>query len=386
MALRNDRTPVYFPGLGALRFLAAAIVFFSHIELFRRRAGLEHHYDHIFVSEAGRLAVSFFFVLSGFLITFLLLKERASAGAIHIGKFYWRRVLRIWPMYFVVLALAFFVFPQLVSAAGLRETEMPAAHFPGNLLLFVFLLPNLALSIWPPVALAEPLWSIGVEEQFYLIWPWLVKLLRKSLPFVLVFLLIFIPLLRCWLGYQCSQTADPVLYRKWSVAFSFIYYSRIECMAAGALAAWCLFEQKALRILFHPLMQALAAAGLIVLLVIMKAPVYQHLPFAGCFAILMLNIAANPKSLLRLNFVAGDRLGNCSYAFYLLHEIVILSCLWLFRNVIGADLNDGAGEILFTLTAFGLTLLLSWIAYRFFEKLFLDRKKKWQVVPSGSQQ
>lgn len=384
MAEKNNSSHVYFPGLGALRFLAAAVVFFSHIELFRQRAGLEHHYDHVFVSEAGRLAVTFFFVLSGFLITYLLLREQGRTGTVSAGKFYIRRILRIWPAYFLVLGLCFFVLPPLVGVLGLKEAELPAAHFPQNLLLFLFFLPNLAISIYPPVALAEPLWSIGVEEQFYLVWPWLVRGLKKMLPYFLLALIVALPLLRLWLGHLCLTATDASEYALRAKFFSFFYYFRIDSMAMGGLAAWLLYKERFLSRLFHPLVQLLAVAGLVVLLLLMTAPVYEHIFFAACFALLVLNIAANPRSLLRLRFKAGDVLGNCSYSFYLFHELVIALGIWFFRDIVKADLNDGTTEILLTLVSFLATLGLSWLSWHYLEAFFLRRKKRWQVVESRS--
>jgi len=375
---------VYFPGLGFLRFFSAAMIFFTHVELMRSRFGLEHVYDHSLVSETGRYAVTSFFTLSGFLITYLLLRERVAAGAISVGKFYVRRMLRIWPLYFLVIALAFFVLPQFDPFDDLFPgTEPASAHFPVNLLLFVFFLPQLALSLWPPVPFAEPLWSIGVEEQFYLFWPWLVKFFRRALPWIMAFILLALPLFRFYLEMKCRTTPDPEENLYWQKFFSFVYYTRFECMAAGGLTAWLLFEKKGLRILFHPFTQIAVMLGMLGLIVFAEAPVYQHLPFAACFAIFLLNVAANPQRLLKLNFAFGDQLGNCSYAFYMFHEIVIALAIWGFGKT-GMDPNAIPAKILITVSAFAGTLLLAWLSYRYYERFFLRMKEKWQVVKSSA--
>lgn len=159
---------VHFPGLNGLRFFAAMIVAVSHVELLKQYHGLPNAYDSPAVYELGRLAVTLFFVLSGYLITFLLLKEKELTGTITIGAFYMRRVLRIWPLYFLLVALAFFVFPRIGAMQVPPLTGQLADNLRFTLPLFTLFLPQLALSMFAPVPFAEPAWSIGVEEQFYM--------------------------------------------------------------------------------------------------------------------------------------------------------------------------------------------------------------------------
>src|SRR5260370_28291020 len=95
---------VYFPGLNGLRFFAGMLVVISRVELMKDHQGYRSAAANLAVYELGRLAVTFFFVLSGFLITYLLLTENSSAGAIEIRKFYVRRMVRIWPLYYLMVA------------------------------------------------------------------------------------------------------------------------------------------------------------------------------------------------------------------------------------------------------------------------------------------
>src|SRR5918998_5183317 len=108
-----EQTKVYFPGLNGLRFFAAMLVVFGHVELLKEYHGYSNIHSNLAVYELGRMGVTFFFVLSGFLISYLLFAEQKSAGTISIRKFYIRRVLRIWPLYFLIVILAFFVLPRL---------------------------------------------------------------------------------------------------------------------------------------------------------------------------------------------------------------------------------------------------------------------------------
>jgi len=90
---------IHFPNLNGLRFLAALLVIIHHIEQLRSILGLPNHWNNVSILRFGDEGVTLFFVLSGFLITYLLLAEREKFGHLAIGKFYFRRVLRIWPLY-----------------------------------------------------------------------------------------------------------------------------------------------------------------------------------------------------------------------------------------------------------------------------------------------
>lgn len=121
---------IYFKGLDGLRGIAAIAVVLGHIELIKQFFQLKNVYDRggPFFLYLGSLAVTFFFVLSGFLITFLLLKEKESKGTIAIRNFYLRRALRIWPVYYVLFVLGFLIVPRLVFPGLLVPTTID----PGN--------------------------------------------------------------------------------------------------------------------------------------------------------------------------------------------------------------------------------------------------------------
>jgi peptidoglycan/LPS O-acetylase OafA/YrhL len=108
---------VRFKGLNALRFFAAYLVL-HHGERMRAKYGSSNfkQYD---IFNNGRIAVTFFFVLSGFLITHLLLYEKRSLGRIDIPKFYVRRSLRIWPLYFLLVGLGLYAVPLATRFAGI---------------------------------------------------------------------------------------------------------------------------------------------------------------------------------------------------------------------------------------------------------------------------
>ena len=112
------KNKIFFNGLNELRAIAALAVIFHHIELYKFTSGISSLYDlndlfRFFIQKLGRNGVLLFFVLSGFLITYLLIVEKKKTKEISIKKFYLRRVLRIWPLYFLILIIGFFLVPNL---------------------------------------------------------------------------------------------------------------------------------------------------------------------------------------------------------------------------------------------------------------------------------
>src|SRR5690606_19639921 len=120
-----------------------------------------------FLFKNGVLGVNFFFVLSGFLITYLLLVEKDRFKNINIGNFYVRRVLRIWPLFYFCVLFGFVAFPILKEALG----EVPDE--PARLPFYLAFLSNfdVVYNASPDASVLGILWSVSIEEQFYLVWP-----------------------------------------------------------------------------------------------------------------------------------------------------------------------------------------------------------------------
>lgn len=167
----------YHPELDALRFFAFLMVFlhhaFQHDPLFWTRLGVPGLIARVLagIGATGAFGVSLFFVLSSYLITELLLREKELLGTLDVKSFYVRRILRIWPLYFFFLALAtamqWFVPGQHIGwRAGVAFSALA-----GNWYIVFFGFPS---------SVMFPLWSVSIEEQFYLTWPLLVRRLRES--------------------------------------------------------------------------------------------------------------------------------------------------------------------------------------------------------------
>lgn len=161
----------YFPQLDGLRFVAALLVIVHHLPLapdFRPDA-IERDLL-IKLNLFGWVGVDIFLVLSSYLIVSLLLEERRRTGQISVARFYVRRILRIWPLYFAYLPFAFFLLPAWLAPGipigpAVAQHLLPMLTFTGNLSYIVF--PGSLFSFF------AHLWTISLEEQFYVIAPML---------------------------------------------------------------------------------------------------------------------------------------------------------------------------------------------------------------------
>ena len=112
-----------------------------------------------------------------------LLAERERTGTISVRAFYLRRVCRIWPLYFAVVAFGLIFYNALLPKLGI--TYPVAYSIPTAVVLYSFFLPNLMNSLYTVGGILNPLWSIGIEEQYYLAWAPAVKRWHARLPWLL---------------------------------------------------------------------------------------------------------------------------------------------------------------------------------------------------------
>jgi peptidoglycan/LPS O-acetylase OafA/YrhL len=174
--LRASRSSSFYrPELDALRFFAFFGVFRFHFA-----GAVDRYVAHgaprwvvvaNSVSYAGAFGVDLFFVLSAYLITELLLREKSKRGMLDVRAFYIRRILRIWPLYFFAIGLA--LVPVFNPVHGFTWRYATA---------FLLLAGNWSIIAWgwPMHTIANPLWTISVEEQFYLLWPPIVRTLSRN--------------------------------------------------------------------------------------------------------------------------------------------------------------------------------------------------------------
>ncbi|MFY0598775.1 MAG: acyltransferase [Cyclobacteriaceae bacterium] len=359
----------YFPGLNALRFIAASLVIFHHVEQYKYWIDMPSLWGTSIIDSMGHKSVSFFFVLSGFLITYLLLCEREKKGFIHLGRFYLRRALRIWPLYFLIVLMALMVVPLFASDMfDVKPYELPVV------LSFVLFLPNLLRIVMPRVIGANQLWSVGIEEQFYLIWPVLVGLFAKRmLPFLFTFILLKL-LINIGLDVSFHLLEDKEILLRISQITQLYELFPVEQMAIGGVGASLIFLKKDwfLRIIYHPITLTISSVLIPILAIYEIHLLYFSYVDAILFVVVIMNICHHRFLYQLLEFKLFKHLGDISYGIYMWHTIVIVVIM---KFMDAFELTTGVNVILH-FGSFIITVVVAHLSYRYFEKPFLKFKER----------
>lgn len=384
MGQHPSSSKVYFPGLNALRFFAASVVVFSHVELMKNDLHLPY-YPSNFLRDASGMAVTFFFALSGFLISFLLFKEKEQYQSIDVKKFYIRRILRVWPLYYLLVFLGFAVLPNLSVFYIPKISENIGLQMPYNLIFYLTLLPNVANLFGISVAYAGPLWSIGVEEQFYLFWPWLLKKKHRYEQLFFIIIITFIAI-RNTSSFLASHLHIVKVANFFEMINILLMMTRIDCMAIGGLAALYIYQKKSwfLKYFVNRQAEALSLAAIVCIAAFgIYIPYINHDFFAIVFSLFIVNTSCNPKSLFRLEGKVWTSLGNVSYGIYMYHLVAIGIMLAAFRALGVVEFPVGI-NILLHLGSLLLAIAIAQLSYRLFEMPFLHLKERMTRVKSGS--
>lgn len=366
---------VYFPNLDGIRFIAAFLVIINHVEQISEVYGIYNWFDNEFIKNTGKLGVSLFFVLSGFLITFLLYKEESVTNTISLKWFYVRRILRIWPLYFLIIILGLFVYQYI---PGLKLPGFNYSVYNNNLgsiiLLFIFFMPNIVLINFGPIPFVAQTWSIGAEEQFYLFWPALNKYIKSKLLLIVTVFFIFFSL-----SVYFSQTYMQS--EKHLFMYRLIETIPIHYMCIGAFFAYVACNdfkiiQLMRSIFFSRLFQLVALLSIICIIVFkIYIPFIQKEYFAFIFGVIIYNAALNDKNIFLLNNKVLTYLGKISYGLYMYHPVVIVISV-VALTYLGLENN----KMLVYILALGLSILIAAVSYEFFEKYFFKLKNKFKIV------
>lgn len=330
------------------------------------------------LSQFGWSGVDLFFVLSGFLITGILLETKDSPG--YFLTFYYRRALRIWPMYYLVLLAVSFGLSRFSRELQTLHTDHPWGYY-------ALYLQNLVFDGRFPM---QYTWSLAVEEHFYLVWPFLVRFLpRRHLVWLASAILVLSPLSRWW-------AADA------GVSWAFIYTAtvfRLDGLAAGAiLAIWLRSDRCSPRsvALVARILLGIGIPGAAVFLASragLSGGFGEYSPWVYTF----LCAASSGALLFALSVKAGslgDRLlgmrwlryvGKISYGIYLTNNLVLLGTSALLYPVWvrwGAPAWTATG-MTFAVQAV-LVIGVPSLTWYFFERPILGLKSKLPYRPRKS--
>lgn len=378
LEISPDRSPdrtkdcFYRPELDVLRFFAFLGVFIfhaaPHTRDFYTAAGAPHWLSGFLISVfgAGAHGVDLFFALSAYLITSLLLRERDLRGTIDLRGFYFRRILRIWPLY-----LSFVAFAAVIGKF------LPAQHLGVSYVLgFTFMAGNwIYVFQGLPQSFAIPLWTVSIEEQFYLTWPLaLCKATPRRLAIFAIGLLLLAHVLRTWMviagavanamEYSTFTRLDPIalgilvalvadrlpLFLSWQ-RWALVMFGLSACIAAYAMSA---LENHATVSTWY-----LAAS--------------HSLTSIGSVAV-MLAVLGATHSFFRDK--ALIYLGKISYGLYVIHEFAHLLARQIFPAASPMRVLMQSGISL------AITVILAAVSYRWLETPFLRLKERSAYVRS----
>lgn len=368
---------IYFENLDGLRFLCFLSVFMFH----------SFHTEYAAISDSsiyrfikfdlfgnGNIGVNFFFVLSGFLITYLLIEEKKLNGQIDLKKFWIRRMLRIWPLFYFCVLFGFYVFPILKTMFGQVPNET------ANISYYLVFLNNFDFinNGLPDSSMLGLLWSVAIEEQFYLVWP------------VILFLL---PIKRYWIAFV-TIIIGSLIFRAFNDSLVTHEHHTLSCigdMAIGAFGAWLVNQFDEIKTYFMNISrwQIMLFYTLFFCCLFFRdellygshvVRIFERSFIALIILLIILeqNYAKNSFfKLSRLVFIS--KLGVISYGLYCLHKLGILISINLTKIV---GLNHEIWHVLVLETALALivTVVISQLSYRFYESPFLKLKNKYSFI------
>jgi peptidoglycan/LPS O-acetylase OafA/YrhL len=373
---------VYFENLDALRFIAFVFIFLGHALDTESTAvmqtdayALAKHYIYIF----GTTGFSFAFVLSSYVNTWVILEERQRAGTFSPWRYYIRRALRIWPLYFLVLFIGFVVLPWFMQWMGEPYAEVGS---PWYFLLFVGNF-HLIEHGWTHSPIISVLWSVSVEEQFYIFWPFLLIVFRRHEKWLMALLMV-------------AFAATTFYYYHTDVHLWFHTLFLLSDICMGAIFAFLSFHRnwgfdKLVRLskpaiaviymvfficlfFYRDIFQNETLAGPLLLIA-------EKLLFALLLSYFIFEQNFSPNSLFKFGrFKTLTWLGVVSYGLFCFHEIGLLiagrALQWL---SLGDDV--AAFLLLKPIIAFLFILPLAHLSWNWFEKPFLQLKRHFYLKP-----
>ncbi|HWA96677.1 MAG TPA: acyltransferase [Terracidiphilus sp.] len=367
----------YRPELDALRLLAFLLVFLHHAAvgyldpISATPAGSKWIFRIFYgIVAGGSFGVCLFFVLSAFLIFELLLRERATTSDLKPKQFYIRRILRIWPLYFVALIIAMVAMVVTDGNRAAIPWAIWSAFLAGNWFVVIHGFPESPFDL---------LWSISVEEQFYLAAPWVVKFFSPRRLVVFSFILVVIA--NVWLFVLGAAHAHS-----YSVgANSFVQFQNF---AAGILLCLLLRTWSPKFGAWQRLMTFLGAVICWICAIdFFKTRFAGDQPPGSWHLIGGYGLVSIGCCLFFLAFWGADSklfpswliyLGRISYGLYVFHML----CMYIVGHGIPFHHAGVVGVLLKGALAMAMTILLALISYRYLETPFLRLKKRHEIVAS----
>lgn len=349
------------PNLTPLRFFLALMVIVFHVPQFFKNRGLAY-FDGLPIFHKGTEAVYVFFVLSGFLIIRLLFIEKEVKGGISIKNFYMRRVLRIFPLYYLVLILGVLYYHLVLPMVGFEfDNDYSLTN---ALFFFVFFLPNVAGYLYHPGGALEILWSIGIEEQFYIVVAPVLFFIKKKhiIPFLVIFTVGY-SLFYAYSGFEFLSQ------------FKLLYFY----FSMGGLLAVLHYKYHIADRLSKTLKWIIIILFLIYFNIDVSLPVFWiHTINMLLFGGTILALSAKPPFEITNKYI--HYLGTISYGIYMYHALAMqcIGLLFLIINKYYALNNVLIVAVVSNLLVIIVTVIMAHISYKYFEAPILKLKRNYK--------
>ena len=372
MIIKNK---LFFNGLNELRAIAALSVVFHHIEV-KNNNSISQNFEflHYFAANLGNNGVFLFFVLSGFLITYLLLQEKGAFTTIYLRKFFMRRICRIWPLYYFVFGISIIVIPLIVENFEIFRSDDYYNAISNNhnygikgILFYLFFMPNVALISGYFMIGCSQAWSVGVEEQFYILWPFIILLFNKNRVLqIFVGVLIIFPLL------IFLAKNDFIIY-PFSVIIRTIPF---HFMAIGAIGGYLYYNYQT-TIEFFAKSRIFYIITVILIFSFLFYPFFvnyvQEIILSFLFLILIV-LSINEKNSLVFRNRHFSFLGKISYGIYMYHIIIMFFVFPIINTSFPNSEYGIVNNLLIYLLTFMLSIVISYFSYKYLELRFIKLK------------
>lgn len=346
---------VHFHTFDSYRFFSFLLVFLHHCPV-PKTSFLN------FFSHAGGIGVSFFFVLSGFLITYYLLAEKLGTGTVNLPDFFRRRILRIWPLYYA-MALFAFCTPFILRTLNLAFSS--EGYEPNWLVTWLFLenYKILFSGSFPNVSPLRVMWSLCIEEHFYIFWGLAFYIIPlKRIPKFLTLLIFSAPLVRVVYKIYNIDTLDLP--------------SNVDYFAFGAIPSYIFVQKKQwlARLENFGVIYKYAIAIITIATIFVLSNLKIDTPLTPTFLAiiftLLILITLGKKNAFRISDRSiWARMGKYTYGLYLFHTIFI-------NLIIKLGERFQLSYISIMIGSFVCTLIAAMLSYHLFEKFFLRLKYK----------
>jgi len=327
----------------------------------------------------GGFGVSIFFVLSGFLITYLLITEHELNSKISLKRFYIRRTLRIWPLYFLIMLFSFLIYPFLQSLISTNNHPLGSNILYHLTFLSNFDVINITKNCDEKATLMKIInWSVSIEEQFYLFWPLIFLLPKRTWIYAILLVII-------------SSITFRILHYNDVTVLYFNTIAVLVDLAMGGLVAYLIKTNNSIRAFFensstitHIILFACTFCFLfwIDLLYTFKygaaiARIGISISFALIIAAQAITTSESKLNLSNISF--ANKWGKYTYGIYLIHPIP-LALLDVGIRILHISSTNFITSLIIGMIAFILTLILSKMSYIYFESKFLILKDKFSVI------